>query len=204
MAQDSSGSKNQPLYTEGGVLEIGTDFSAVSNYAGLVGNRRWGTTAERLALTSSERWVGMAFWDTDLGYKFIWDGSQWAGTVTYISDASSYFTMAANWTLDNAQLRIYQAAVYFRAHVVRSGSTLSGAPTNGNITNTEVLTITDPALRPYAEIALNLDNTGYLASFCAYATGIVRITATGEPGRDITVGTRFSFSGMWLRDVTAT
>ena len=73
MAQDSTGPKGQPQFSDLGAPDMAVDPGLVADYAAKVGNRRTGTTAERLALADVDFWEGLAFGDTTLKaeYKVI-------------------------------------------------------------------------------------------------------------------------------------
>lgn len=200
MALDSYGAQNQPLFSETGAPQIGTDLSLISNYAAEVGNRKVGTTAQRNALTGADRWTGLAFWDTTLNYEFIWDGSAWAGTPTYISDASGSITMFTNWTLTNSQFVYWGPYISFRAYVTRTAG-ITGNST-GNIGNAQILTIDDTDKRPVgATVSLATDSVGFMCSFHLDPDGKVYISAMPANVSAVN-GDVFSFSGTYLRDVS--
>lgn len=72
MAQDAvTGPKNEPRFSESGAPEIGTDNTIVAAYAALVGNKKGGTDADRLALTGKDLWEGL-FWQNSDGTKTTW------------------------------------------------------------------------------------------------------------------------------------
>lgn len=201
MATQSTGTHNQPLFTEAGVMEIGTDLTAVSQYMALVGNRKYGTTSDRLALTGPARWEGLQFFDTDLDHPYVWDGSAWSAGPVYISDASAYVTMSANWSLTNAQMVLDGAVISWRVKFNRTTSTI-GSTTSGNITNNDILTVNDANKRPLLTYGFSTDNTGFLCGFELNTAGVLKMTAL-PPGIGVAVGNEFSCSGTYLRDVTA-
>ena len=77
MAQDSIGPKGQPQFSGLGAPDMAVDPGLVADYAALVGNRKVGTTAQRLALTGVEVWEELAFGDTSLGIEFTRIGGAW-------------------------------------------------------------------------------------------------------------------------------
>lgn len=201
MATQSTGTHNQPLFTEAGTMDIGTDLTAVSEYAALAGNRKWGTSAERLALLGAQRWEGLVFFDTDLDHPFVWDGSTWNAGPAYISDASAYVTMSSNWTLVNAQMVLDGAVISWRVKFNRTTSTISSV-TSGNIANVDILTLNDANKRPLLTYGFSTDNTGFACGFELNTAGVLKLTAL-PPGIGVAVGNEFSCSGTYLRDVTA-
>lgn len=93
MANQSSGTKNQPLFTEAGAPELATDANLISNYAAKVGNRRCGTTTERNAATGSDLWEGLEWYDTTLNQQFIYDGSGWSTSQNIYAQAAGVESM---------------------------------------------------------------------------------------------------------------
>lgn len=201
MATQSTGTHNQPQFTEAGTMDIGTDLTAVSQYMALVGNRKYGTTGERLALTGAARWDGLQFFDTDLDHAFVWNGSSWDAGPVYISDASAYVTMSANWSLTNAQMVLDGAFISWRVKFNRTTSTV-GSTASGNITNVDILTLNDANKRPMQTYGFSTDNTGFLCGFELNTAGVLKLTAL-PPNIGVAVGNEFSCSGTYFRDVTA-
>lgn len=201
MATQSTGTHNQPLFTDAGTMDMGTDLTAVADYVALAGNRKFGSTSARLALTGSERWEGMVFFDTDIDHPYVWNGSSWDAGPVYISDASAYLTMASNWSMTNAQMVLSGAVISWRIKFERTTSTISSTA-SGNIANVDVLTVNDANKRPLQTFGFSIDNTGFLCSFELNTAGVLKLTSL-PPGIGVAVGNEFSCSGTYLRDVTA-
>ena len=70
MASESTGAKGQPYFAASGAPQIDVDPGIVADYAALVGNRKIGTTAQRLALTGVEVWPDLHFGDTTNGNEY--------------------------------------------------------------------------------------------------------------------------------------
>lgn len=83
MARDSSGTKNQPLYTGAGAPSTAADQSEISNYAANVGNRKAGLGGStRTSLTGADVWVGLEYYETDTGYTYTYTATGWRMTST--------------------------------------------------------------------------------------------------------------------------
>lgn len=76
-ADGTPGSHNQPQFLTNGAPELGVDENLVADYAAKVGNRRVGTTAERVAATGKDVWDGLVWGDTTDGLEYKYHGSQW-------------------------------------------------------------------------------------------------------------------------------
>lgn len=198
MAADSYGAQNQPLFSETGAPQEGTDLSLVSNYAAAVCNRKIGTTAQRTALTGSDRWEGLKFWDTTLDYEFWWDGSAWAGLPTVVADASGSVTISSNWTLSFAQYVVLDSLIEWRIGVTRTAALTGSA--DGDISNNQILTIDVANLRPACTHNFATDANGYHAQFALTSTGILYLCAL-PAGISAVNGDQFSFSALYFRSV---
>lgn len=198
MAANSYGAQNQPLFSETGAPAEGTDLSLVSNYCATVGNRKIGTTAQRTALTGSDRWTGMKFWDTTLDYEFVWDGSAWAGLPVAVADASASVTIFTNWTLTTASYVLLGSVIEWRFAVTRNAAITGNA--DGDIGNAQILTIDDVNKRPLTTHNFATDSTGYHCQFAVTSTGILYVCAL-PPGVSAINGDVFTFSTMYFRNV---
>lgn len=65
MARDTSGAKNQPQFSSGGVSSQAADLSEVANYAAYNGNRKVDTSTVRGPLAGADLWEGLQFRETD-------------------------------------------------------------------------------------------------------------------------------------------
>lgn len=78
MAADGiPGPRNQPQFLAGGAPDLGADENAIADYAAKVGNRRVGTTAERLAATGLDVWEGLSWRDATDGITYDRVGTGW-------------------------------------------------------------------------------------------------------------------------------
>jgi hypothetical protein len=73
----SWGTKNQPQFADGDAPDVALNPSQVADYAAKVGNRRVGTTAERVAATGKDVWEGLVWGDTTLGVDFRYKSGAW-------------------------------------------------------------------------------------------------------------------------------
>ncbi|WP_022886353.1 hypothetical protein [Glaciibacter superstes] len=76
-ADATPGAKNQPQFLVGGAPDIGVDENIVADYAAKVGNRRTGTTTERLAATGKDVWEGLLWGDTTDELEYKRTGGAW-------------------------------------------------------------------------------------------------------------------------------
>lgn len=77
MAHDSLSTKSQPHYSTAGVPATAADFTEVSDYAALVGNRKALPHATRLLATGTDVWEGLDWYETDLGFTYRYMGGSW-------------------------------------------------------------------------------------------------------------------------------
>lgn len=77
MAASSFGTKNEPQYADADAPDLALNPTQVAAYAAKVGNRRIGTTTERLAATGADVWESLIWGDTTekADYKRI--GTAW-------------------------------------------------------------------------------------------------------------------------------
>lgn len=92
MAVDSRGAKNEPQFSDSGAPDIGVDPSAVAEYAAKVGNRRVGSTAERLAATGADLWQGLEWYDTTENRIYEYN----SGWVRLLRFNFGYFSGSSN------------------------------------------------------------------------------------------------------------
>lgn len=62
-----------------GVIYITQDVSSYYDDGSSTNHRRWGTTAQRPTLTSTD--IGFEYFDTDIGSPVWWNGSAWDDTL---------------------------------------------------------------------------------------------------------------------------
>lgn len=77
MAAKTWGSQNQPHFADGDAPDFAVDLTQASDYAALVGNRKVGTNAQRVALTGADVWDGLEFFETDTRGVFLHNGGDW-------------------------------------------------------------------------------------------------------------------------------
>lgn len=126
MAVDGGyGPKGYPKFDPLGSPELNVDDEAVGQYAALVGNRKVGTAAQRVALVSdttaaNQAWVGLEFYDTDTGTTWIctstspitWRPTRFGGVFGGVTDTAGLITI--NHTLGVAPREV-QATMHFLA-----------------------------------------------------------------------------------------
>jgi hypothetical protein len=81
MTATSWGPKNEPEFADGDAPDVALNPKQAAAYAGKVGNRRVGTTAERNAAAGKDLWVGLAWGDTTDGNDYKYTSGGWV--VTY-------------------------------------------------------------------------------------------------------------------------
>lgn len=114
-----------------------------------------------------------------------------SGTFT-----SGKFTNATGAALTSYQIRKVGKLVHFYCVGTYPAITVS---TTGNITNTNLATLSDTALRPaYAVVALSAGATGDIAAFTISSGGILQVTAFPPGHANVTSGTAFSCGGVWM------
>lgn len=105
MARDSSGAKNQPIYAGTGAPATGADLTELGTYAALVGNRKAGTNGDRTALTGSDRWDGLEFYETDTDSLYIYNGGWklwnrgWQAYTPTLANVSGSPTVTARYAV---------------------------------------------------------------------------------------------------------
>ncbi|GAA4175730.1 gp53-like domain-containing protein [Gryllotalpicola koreensis] len=124
MAADSYGSHNEPQFSATGAPDDANDLTTLGAYAAKVGNRKVGTNAQRSALSGSDIWAGLEFYETDTKSTYVTpDGTSWvkesmfavgsvasgtlSGAVSFLQQAGSAIvslssTGAANFTFPTA------------------------------------------------------------------------------------------------------
>lgn len=139
MARDSSGPKNEPRYDPNGVPADAADLTEVAAYAALVGNHKILTSAQRQALSGSDRWIGLLVSESDTANLMTYQYT--SGGWVHIGDLGTWSTVAPNtgWAVTAGPV----AAIRYRkrgdvvellpTEFVRSGSGLS-VPAGANIT----------------------------------------------------------------------
>ena len=88
MAVDSYGDRGQPQFSAQGGMDAGADETTLAKYASVVGTRRTGTTAQRLALASPDLFVDLLWRDTTVKADFIYTANGWVS----LAEASGYVT----------------------------------------------------------------------------------------------------------------
>lgn len=92
---DSLGTKNQPQYADTGGSDDAADLSEIANYAAKVGNRKADASSVRTALTGSDLWDGLEFFETDTGRTYLY----WSGWVLLFQTPVPWasITLATGW-----------------------------------------------------------------------------------------------------------
>lgn len=90
MARDTSGSKNQPQYVNGGVSAQAADLTEVALYASLIGNRKIGPTTGTATGPG-----GMNTGRTTSSGADVWEGLEWHDTT----DGNTYKYLSGSWVL---------------------------------------------------------------------------------------------------------
>lgn len=67
-----NGPKGQPRFDINDDPDFAADLTTVSEFAAQVGNRKAGTAAERQALSGTDSWPGMQFYETDTGVTYVY------------------------------------------------------------------------------------------------------------------------------------
>lgn len=93
MARDGSGSHNEPTFLGTGGMATAADFNDIVAWAKTLANGRVGTAAARAALTGSDLWDGLAFFETDTSRLYYRVSSAW---VLWMSGWESYTPTGTN------------------------------------------------------------------------------------------------------------
>ena len=99
-ASATKGPKGQPRFPANEAPDLGVDEELLADYSALVGNRKVGTTAQRLAATGVDVWDGLLWGDTTdrADYKYTSGGWKVAGGIP----GGVPFAMAAGTTQPRA------------------------------------------------------------------------------------------------------
>ena len=122
-ASSTRGPKGQPRFPATDAPDLGVDEEIVADFAAAVGNRRVGTTAQRLALAGVDLYEGLAFGDTTLKAELkVIDGSwkQVLGDTGWITP-----TLGSGWTNESGnsiQYRRRNGDVRFRGRANSTGA----------------------------------------------------------------------------------
>src|SRR5680860_1147468 len=77
MTATSWGPKNEPEFADGDAPDVALNPKQAAAYAGKVGNRRVGTTAERNAAAGNDLWVGLLWGDTTIDAEYKYTDTGW-------------------------------------------------------------------------------------------------------------------------------
>ena len=77
MAVDSYGDRGQPQFSAQGGMDAGADETSLADYSSVVGTRRVGTTAQRLALSGAALFVGLLWGDTTVNEDYRYTSTGW-------------------------------------------------------------------------------------------------------------------------------
>jgi len=86
------GFRNEPQFLATGAPDTAMDLNTVANYAGTVGNRQVGTTAQRNAASGNAVWEGLLWGDTSDGIEYKRRNGSW---VRFSNRTASGFFVGA-------------------------------------------------------------------------------------------------------------
>jgi len=126
MTATSWGPKNEPEFADGDAPDVALNPKQAAAYAGKVGNRRVGTTAERNAAAGKDLWVGLLWGDTTDGNDYKYTSGGWI--TTYENGAWVTPTLAAGWDNEGSnpiQYKRRNGLVSFRGRASSSGANMT-------------------------------------------------------------------------------
>lgn len=100
MAADQRGERNRPIYLGSGASADAEDLTELGQRIADLGTRRVGTTDERNALDSAERFDGLLFFDTTQSAEYVCVSGAWKATTTGIDGRANYSGNLAPGTSD--------------------------------------------------------------------------------------------------------
>lgn len=125
-------------------------------------------------------------WNTVTGKPTLWD----------VSSEATATTVGSGWAVVWASSRNRGGITTASVRMRRTGSTIS-VPASGNVGNTVLCRLTNPALRPFQYGNLTTSSAG--ATMLAYINdgGQIILTST-VPNISISTGTEFVLTGTWV------
>lgn len=88
-ASDYDDTTGHPIFADGDAPDVAVNATQVAEYAGQVGTRLIGTTAERTAYDFTRK--GLRWFDTTLNTEFVYTGSAWAEDFSFPASFSVAF-----------------------------------------------------------------------------------------------------------------
>lgn len=127
MARDTSGPKNEPRYDPNGVPADAADLTEVAAYAALVGNLKVLTSAQRVALTGPDRWVGLYVEETDTGLLWKYTAGGWVMVLPSSGDQTVTPVVQAGFSPPSVNALDSRAGIAFLSfNAVRSAGSAVG------------------------------------------------------------------------------
>ena len=101
MAVDSYGDRGQPQFSAQGGMDAGADETSLADYSSVVGTRRVGTTAQRLALSGAALFVGLLWGDTTVNEDYRYTSTGWKKVtgLTRADEVSATTSQAGDITI---------------------------------------------------------------------------------------------------------
>lgn len=143
---------------------------------------------------------GEVTWDEIVGkpsaFPTTWDQVSGKPTLWDVSSDTTATTVATGWQVLWASSRNRGGITTASVRMRRTGGTIS-VPSSGNVGNTVLCRLTNPALRPFQYGNLTTSSSG--ATMLAYINdgGQIILTST-VPNASITTGTEFVLTGTWV------
>ena len=124
MAVDSYGDRGQPQFSAQGGMDAGADETTLADYSSVVGTRRVGTTAQRLALAGAALFDGLLWGDTTNGNEYRYTSAGWV--VIYENGTWVAVTLGSGWsneTSNPVMARRKSGIVFTRGRASTTGAT---------------------------------------------------------------------------------
>ena len=174
--------------------------SEVAAYAGKVGNRRTGTTAERLAATGKDVLEGLLWGDTTTGVEYRYTSGAWRAWYSdwRVYSASLTGLNVGTGGTNYAEFRYLAGTIAVRYKFVL-GSAGFSVSTNPNFTLPVGALVGPNPVEAYAGFSSLYDlsaTVGFVSMVSAYTGGNARIFILGSAGdyRPITSISPFTFA----------
>lgn len=136
--------------------------------------------------------IGNRFGGTDATNFIV---PNYSGPQIYSGPFTPSYTTSPGWSTYTVNLTRSGNVATLQGSVVRTGAGLA-AGTDGNISNTDILTLTDPAVRPAGPTGVDSSQTGTLNQFMIFASGLLQVVAT-PPSAGVGTGDTISFAGTY-------
>lgn len=136
--------------------------------------------------------IGNTYGGTDITNFVV---PNYSGPQIYSGPFTPAYSTASGWSTYTVNLTRIGNVATLQGSVTRTGAGLA-AGTDGNIANTDIFTLTDPALRPAGPTGIDSSNTGTLNQFVIFASGLLQVVAT-PPSAGVGTGDTISFAGTY-------